>query len=653
MLQKMLKSNIVFFLLFFQLFSVSSQTQELVKRNYLINQYQEKGKSAAFLDVNVWRANKKEKIDAEIAALPATVKLALIKQAEDLVKDEWSVLKVTDYLDYVRTGSRQQYSNSQRQNKLTSLVIAELVDGKGKFMPEIINGLWLTLEESTWNLPAHLVLQKAGAGLPDPNEVIVTLHSGDIATTVSWIRFLLYDELKNISPMLITRIDYELANRIFNPFLSRSDMKWMGFTTRKTNNWNTWINSNILTSAILTIDDDKFRNRVIEKNILSVDNFLNQYPEDGGIDEGITYWKHAGGRLIEFISLLADFSGNKLDWRNNELIHKIGSYVYKTHIQNNQFVNFADASALNIPLPFYVYKYGELFNDLILKKFSSYLYQLEHPDGNKFDDSNLNTFIHNIETHNKIEAYPAESPMLKQNWLPDLQVLTLRETQGSVKGLFFAAKGGHNGESHNHNDVGNFVLYTNGKPVVIDVGVGTYTRQTFSKDRYKLWFMQSQWHNCSSINGVEQKSGSRYKAEQVKYFSNAKATVFSFDMASAYPKEAKVNSWNREFIFSSKKGNLILNEKYALEEYLKPSEIYFITPMLVKKAKEGSLKIYNGNDGVLLNYDPSLFDVIIENKKVTDGKLSTVWGSEVKRIIFKSRSTLKTGSHSFKFSGID
>jgi hypothetical protein len=41
-------------------------------------------------------------------------------------------------------------------------------------------------------------------------------------------------------------------------------------------------------------------------------------------------------------------------------------------------------------------------------------------------------------------------------------VAAARLRQGSVNGLYFAALGGHNAESHNHNDVGNFVVYLDG-----------------------------------------------------------------------------------------------------------------------------------------------------------------------------------------------
>ena len=74
--------------------------------------------------------------------------------------------------------------------------------------------------------------------------------------------------------------------------------------------------------------------------------------------------------------------------------------------------------------------------------------------------------------------------------------------EGSAEGLCLAAQGGTNGQSHNHNDVGNFVVYADGLPAIIDVGVETYTAKTFSSPRYGIWTMQSAYHNCPTIDGV-------------------------------------------------------------------------------------------------------------------------------------------------------
>ena len=85
----------------------------------------------------------------------------------------------------------------------------------------------------------------------------------------------------------------------------------------------------------------------------------------------------------------------------------------------------------------------------------------------------------------------------------------------SAAGLTLAVKGGHNGEHHNHNDVGSFVVASDGVPVIVDAGRPTYTAQTFGPDRYAIWTMQSGWHNVPVIGGREQLPGAAHAARDV------------------------------------------------------------------------------------------------------------------------------------------
>ncbi len=90
-------------------------------------------------------------------------------------------------------------------------------------------------------------------------------------------------------------------------------------------------------------------------------------------------------------------------------------------------------------------------------------------------------------------------------WLDGLQFMAARENPASEEGFFLACKGGHNAESHNHNDIGSFIVYCDGMPILINPGVEFYTAKTFSAARYEIWTMQSSYHNLPEINGFMQK----------------------------------------------------------------------------------------------------------------------------------------------------
>ena len=208
--------------------------------------------------------------------------------------------------------------------------------------------------------------------------------------------------------------------------------------------------------------------------------------------------------------------------------------------------------------------------------------------------------------------------------------------------MFLATKGGFNNESHNHNDVGTFSLFVNTTPVFIDAGVGTYTKKTFSSDRYTIWTMQSDYHNLPVINGISQKFGQRYKAMNTT--CNEKKYTFSTDIAGAYPTTAKVKSWIRSYTLDGRK--LTITDNYVLNELLVANQINFLTWGKVTFPSAGKVCIEVKGEKVELDY-PSQFKAELERIKLDDSRLSNVWGKEIYRITLKTEVKKATGSYKF------
>jgi hypothetical protein len=155
--------------------------------------------------------------------------------------------------------------------------------------------------------------------------------------------------------------------------------------------------------------------------------------------------------------------------------------------------------------------------------------------------------------------------------------MTARCAEGTTKGFFVAAQGGHNAESHNHNDVGNFIVYRDGRPILIDAGVETYSRKTFSGQRYEIWTMQSAYHNLPTIDGVMQSPGRQFAAREVRYEANGDHAQLQLDIAGAYPKQANVKSWVRT-IRLNRGQDIGITENYALDKPAKEITLTLLTP---------------------------------------------------------------------------
>ncbi|WP_182961216.1 heparinase II/III domain-containing protein [Pedobacter gandavensis] len=641
MKKNILVSRFFYFLVFMLSLFLNVSAQKQTDRNWLIQSYHQAYPGGnAFPDLVSLQNEQSLNSLKAIQELPDSIKQNILKQADKAFTYNWPSLTASLYLDYKLTGTRVNYENllSERRKMLSRLVAAELIENKGKYIPQIVNGVWLILEESTWVAPAHIVVQKEGADLPNIENPYIDLSASRTALTLATIYNMLAPKLANYSKVVNGRILYELNRRIFDPYLKYDNFWWMGFKGNSVNNWNTYVNANSMQAALLVLKPGEKLDAFTAKLLRSTDNFINQYPEDGGCDEGPSYWDMAGGRLIRLMLILNQSSKGKLDWSDKTLLHKIGTYTYNMQIAGDYVVNFADASAKYSQNPESVYQYGLMFKDDKLKNYASFLFSKKNK---KVSADDISDFLAMSNVYRDLEITPSKAPYPAYVALPDLQVFNARQKAGSNQGLFFAAKGGNNAESHNHNDIGNFIVYSNGQPVLIDAGVGVYTSKTFSNKRYELWNVQSQWHNCPTINGVGQQDGKQFAATDFKFSNTAQSASVSMDIAGAYPAAASVEKWIRTITLNRSKNEISLTDKSKLSAYKAPAELNFLTPLTVE-IKKGVLLF---KSGLMMSFDQSKFEVKIDEQLIDDSRLAAVWGPKLYRIRLISKLKEKVSDY--------
>jgi hypothetical protein len=465
---------------------------------------------------------------------------------------------------------------------------------------------------------------------------------------------LLKPQLKEINPLITERIVHETDRRILTPFLERRDWGWMGFRWRenpkehrRVNNWNPWINSNLLTAALILEQNPDRRLKIIHKSMDSIDNFVLPYPADGGCDEGPSYWNRAGGSLYDCLELLYSASEGKIDIFDQPLVQKMGQYISKAYISDPYFINFADASAkMRVSAPL-VYRYGEAIGDETMMQFAAFTAEQTNFGKEAVDGifGVLNRVLPALFTIIKLQQTSPAEPFFRDVWLPNIQVVIARSQPGTDDGFYIAAKAGHNAESHNHNDVGNYIIYYDGNPVLIDAGAQTYTAKTFSSQRYKLWNNQSAYHNLPSINGIMQQAGRQFEGKVLDYSANRKQARFSVDIAGAYPGDAAVNSWERNIILNRSR-HVEIQENYELREFIKPTSLHFLSPLEPEQTRTGIIFLTNNVTGqqFSINYDEALFNPEIETVIIDDSRMSRSWGDNVYRVTLISQNKSLSGS---------
>ncbi|MCE5347894.1 MAG: heparinase II/III-family protein [Bacteroidales bacterium] len=649
---KRLKTVFIAGLSFLLIFGSGTANAELKprERNILANEAKAIDLAKVMITDNSWNKLPGYKDRQFWQGLPENIRQEYITRAEGYLDYNWPVVKATDYLEFIRSGDRRQGVYSACSNALITLVMGELVEGKGRFIDQIVNAVWYYSEQTWWGWSAHLGAQKAKAGLPDVNEPVVDLGVGEVTSNLSWTYFLFKDEFDKIHPLISKRLFQEINNKSLTPYFVRDDFGYMGFKGGRPNNWNPWINSNMLISYLLLETDPVKKTAEVQKIINSLDKFLNGYSDDGGCDEGPSYWGAAGALLYENLEILKNVTNGKFDVFDDPLVQNIGKYFYKVNIHAPYFINFADADATTGGSPSIVYRYGKAIKDQQMQQFGAYLGKLSNW-GDKAMGGKIGDQIKNLGLINEIRGAEAKEALVPDFWFPDTEVAGARDKEGSFKGFFFGAKGGFNAESHNHNDIGSCLMYFDGKPCLIDVGREEYVAKTFSSRRYEIWTMQSGYHNIPVINGVEQKDGGKYKATNSSFTSNAKSATFSTDIAKAYPESAKVKSWVRSYTLNRGK-SFMISDKFELAEATPntTTSSNLITYCKVTQVKPGLLK-FEG-DGFTLNmtYNSKVVAPKIEFKEITDRTLRRYWPNGVTRVKFEFIKPALRGGQSLTFT---
>jgi sugar phosphate isomerase/epimerase len=587
--------------------------------------------------------------------LDAPLRARLLKRGDDALAQPIPPLPATLYLQYARAGDRGRFEGPMfdRRDRLHALVLAECVENRGRFLDAIVDTAWAISEESSWVVPAHVGAQRAGSGLPDTAEPVVDLFAAQTAHSLAWTVYLVGDRLDRVSPLVRPRLAREVDTRVLAPYLARDDFGWMGFVPRpderRPNNWNPWINSNVLAATLLLEASAERRAALIHKALRSLDRFLGPYPPDGSCDEGPAYWGRAGGSLFESLELLHSASAGRIDVFDDPVVANIGRFLYRAHISGDWYVNIGDSSArLDIDGSL-VYRYGRAVGDPQLQALGAARATAENLD---VDDRSLGRILFTVFGWEAMARdREAAAPLVRDAWLPDadMQLMAARDREGTPDGFYVAAWAGHNGQSHNHNDVGNFIVFADGDPVFVDVGAPTYTSATFSRRRYELWPMQSAFHNLPTVNGIMQADGRRSAARDVAYTVSDGAAELRMDIAPAYPAEAGVASWQRTVRLE--RGRAVsISDRFALAKPGADVRLNLMTPCDVDEHGPGALRLTCGRERarsrpvVLVRFDGQALGATVERVPVDDARLSRVWGDHLHRIVLSPHAPVQRGA---------
>ncbi len=563
-------------------------------------------------------------------------RVQLINVGEQYLGYHFPAIMATTYMAFLRTGNRVAFEdiNFAKRYALNALIMAECAEYEGRFLDDIINGIFSICEESAWQLPPHNSYPELpNQLLPDVTRPVIDLFACETGALLATAGYLLKDALNNVHPFIYKRILHEITTRVLKPYIE-TEVWWMGLNDRKTCNWTIWCTQNVLITAFLSEQSEDIREKVFTKACRSASAFVNDYGEDGCCDEGAGYYRHAGLCLFNTMELLDNITnGHVHQLYSDSKIRNIALYILNVHADDIYYINFADCSPVAGRAGAREFLFGKRIESKAMQSFAAKEWRAAADTGRLLlKEINLYYHVQNAFVADEIDSFTESATTHNDIYYSSVGLFIARDDT-----FVLAVKAGHNADSHNHNDTGSLTLYKNGKPFLIDAGVGTYTGQTFSADRYKLWFMQSAYHNLPTLNKIMQKDGIKYAASDVSVSFADKCSEISMDIAGAYPHEAGINKYHRT-VTLNKGNNLTISDSWSFNDDCAENEVV-LSLMTYERPAINNNVISIGELGKITVVKPSaansIIDITAEEIPINDARLQEAWKHSLYRILVK------------------
>jgi len=261
----------------------------------------------------------------------------------------------------------------------------------------------------------------------------------------------------------------------------------------QTNNWNQVCNGGLTIGALAVADEepDIARQIIINARKL-VPKAMALFAPDGGCEEGPGYWGYATRYNAFYIAALQSALGTDQGLLKSPGFDDVGDFRIEA---NGQVFNFADCSPHE----------GSAFQMFWLARvFDKPVYAAhERLRGNdhRIDPFHLYWF-NSAGSKKNIDELPISTVFKRVN------VTFMRSSWTDPNAAFVGFKGGDNGASHCHADLGTFVYDVDGVRWAMDLGADDYNLPDyFGKHRFDYYRLRTEGHNTLTLGTDNQNTG--------------------------------------------------------------------------------------------------------------------------------------------------
>lgn len=466
-----------------------------------------------------------------------------INAGKKLDKEKIPPLTEELFLLFERTGNRLEYEKVyfKRRKFLTVYAMLSIMYSKQSDISRLEEVIDAICSEECWALPAHVNRGEKNW------QTAIDLFAAETAFSLAEIISIPESKL---SASVCEKARKEVFRRVLDPFME-SEFPYSSWETSKMN-WCAVCCGSVGAAAIYLMQKDRARSDKLLKRInSSIMNYIEGFSDDGACLEGLGYYTYGMSFFAAYADLMYRYSEGKVDLFENEKLKNIALFQQKCFLTGSVTVSFSDSQQDE--------KYRVGLTSYLSKRYS----EVEFPDtalaaGLETDNCYRYVILSRDYFWTKQHTDPVDPEIEWHTVLPHAQWSICKSRNNCV----LAAKGGHNDEPHNHNDVGSFIYACEGESVLADLGAGEYTKDYFNENRYKNICCRSLGHNVPLIDGKEQRDGAEYRASRFVSDGNGKTEM---DIEAAYGL-GKTDRITRSFLFERDSGICTVRDSFVLSE---------------------------------------------------------------------------------------
>ncbi|MDD4018771.1 MAG: hypothetical protein PHV28_12610 [Kiritimatiellae bacterium] len=449
----------------------------------------------------------------------------LIRKAAGLLDQPFPDLPDALYLEFTTTGNRTHYQTPyfERTRQLETLVLAECLEYKGRFLPAIGQRILALCDERSWTMPAH------DATLGNFNGTRLTIDLGSSAR--GWLLALAdYGLGDRLPPVVRERLRKEIRRRVLDLYLAavRTGQLNGNWWINGDSNWNAVCTAGVVCTALALMQTPAERAEVLAAMEISNAFYISGFTDDGYCTEGMGYWNYGFGHFVMMGLAVRDATGGRLDIFQGGKLKRIAEYACGYQIQTGRSPFFADGG-------------GGPDKEVwaLLRQAYPEAVPADTPPYPLLRGGPVTVGLRGFGQEPPPPAAAGKDASLPlRTWFGDAQVLLTRSLAGTGLPFGAAIKGGHNAEHHNHNDLGSYTVVLDGVEMLGDPGGEIYTRRTFSRERYTSRMLNSYGHPVPVVAGQLQQTGRKAAARVVgQSFDDARDRLV-LDLTAAYPVAA-------------------------------------------------------------------------------------------------------------------